>query len=99
MKEIGSSFFGAESADDLPFAKEDKYVTAAIDANQYVDHKMAAMKAHETQIALDGPFFALSDHLGLQIWGREYYTLVRGVAAEPLDDAGRETNLFAGIVP
>ena len=98
MKKIGSSFFGAESADDIPFAKSDELVTAAIDADLYVDRKMAAMKAHETQITLDGPFFALSDHLGLAIWGHEYYTLVRGNATGPFDVDGRETNLFAGIV-
>jgi len=99
MKEVGSSFFGAESADDLPFAKEDRFINTAVDADIYVDRKMAAMRAHETQISLDGPFFALSDHLGLQIWGHEYYTLVKGDAAGPFDSDGRETNLFAGITP
>jgi N-acetyl-1-D-myo-inositol-2-amino-2-deoxy-alpha-D-glucopyranoside deacetylase len=99
MKKIGSSFFGAENADDIPFAKADELVTAAIDADKYVENKMAAMKAHETQISLDGPFFALSNQLGLQIWGHEYYTLVRGEAAGPFDAVGRETNLFSGIVP
>ncbi len=98
MKEVGSSFFGAESVDDLPFAKADELVTAAVDANDYVDAKMAAMAAHATQIELDGPFFALSNQLGLQVWGHEYYSLVKGVAHEPLNSDGRETDLFAGIV-
>jgi len=66
MKELGSDFFGADNVDDLPFAKEDSFVTSLIDGNSYVDAKMAAMKAHHTQIALDGPFFALSNNLGLQ---------------------------------
>jgi N-acetyl-1-D-myo-inositol-2-amino-2-deoxy-alpha-D-glucopyranoside deacetylase len=99
MKKIGSSFFGAESADDIPFAIDDALVTAVIDGSAYVDRKMAAMKAHETQIAFDGPFFALSNNLGNQVWGQEYYTLVRGAAAAPFDENGRETDLFAGIVP
>lgn len=97
MKKLGSSFFGAESAGDLPFAKDDAAVTAMIDGSAYVDRKMAAMKAHETQIALDGPFFALSNNLGNQVWGQEYYTLVQGVAAAPFDENGRESDLFAGI--
>ena len=59
---------------------------------------MAAMKAHETQITLDGPFFALSNNLGLQVWGQEFYSLVQGEAHEPFDEQGRETNLFAGVV-
>ena len=97
MKEIGSDFFGAESVDDLPFAKDDEFVTTLIDGSQYVDAKMAAMKAHETQIALDGPFFALSNNLGLQIWGDEYYTLVKGTKSGPFDSDGRETDLTSGI--
>ena len=98
MKKTGGSFFGAESVDDLPFAKDDSLVTAAIDGTQYVDRKMAAMKAHETQITLDGPFFALSNNLGLQVWGQEFYSLLQGEAHEPFDEQGRETNLFAGVV-
>jgi N-acetyl-1-D-myo-inositol-2-amino-2-deoxy-alpha-D-glucopyranoside deacetylase len=98
MKEIGSDFFGAESVDDLPFAKDDEFVTTLIDGGAYVDAKMAAMKAHETQISLDGPFFALSNNLGLQIWGDEYYTLVKGAKCEPFDAQGRETDLTSGIV-
>lgn len=98
MKELGSDFFGAESVDDLPFAKDDKFVTTLIDGANYVQHKLDAMKAHETQISTDGPFFALSNNLGLQIWGDEYYTLVQGYKAEPLNEQGRETDLFAGVI-
>lgn len=98
MKKVGSDFMGVESADELPFAKDDSFVHALIDGNRYVDKKMDAMRAHATQISVDGPFFALSDNVGLQIWGNEYYTLVRGAKAEPIDEQGRETDLFAGIV-
>jgi len=97
MKEMGSDFFGAESVDDLPFAKDDSFVTSLIDGNAYVEAKMAAMKAHHTQIALDGPFFALSNNLGLQVWGHEYYTLVKGEKSAPFDSSGRESDLFAGV--
>jgi len=98
MKEIGSDFFGAESIDDVPFAKDDEFVTTLINGAEYVDSKMAAMKAHETQIALDGPFFALSDNLGMQIWGDEYYTLVKGIKSAPFDSKGREIDLTSGVV-
>lgn len=97
MKELGSDFFGAESVDDLPFAKDDEFVTTLIDGNSQVEKKMAAMKAHVTQISTDGPFFALSNNLGLQVWGDEYYTLVRGEKSGPFDGNGRERDLFAGI--
>ena len=98
MKELGSDFFGAESVDDLPFAKDDKFVTTLIDGENYVQNKLDAMKAHETQISTDGPFFALSNNLGLQVWGDEYYTLVLGDKSEPFNDQERETDLFAGVI-
>jgi N-acetyl-1-D-myo-inositol-2-amino-2-deoxy-alpha-D-glucopyranoside deacetylase len=97
MKELGSDFMGAESAEDLPFCKDDSFVSAHIDGNKYVDQKMDAMRAHATQISVDGPFFALSNNLGLEVWGNEYYTLVKGEKAGNLDSHGRESDLFAGI--
>jgi N-acetyl-1-D-myo-inositol-2-amino-2-deoxy-alpha-D-glucopyranoside deacetylase len=97
MKEVGSEFFGAENADDLPFAKPDELVTSVVKAPEYVPQKLAAMKAHATQISVDGPFFALSNNLGLSVWGDEYYTLVKGEPAGPFDENGRELDLFAGV--
>ena len=98
MKEVGSDFFGAQSADDLPFAKPDELVTTVVSAPEYVPQKLAAMKAHATQISVDGPFFALSNNLGLSVWGDEYYTLVKGEKAAPFDSNGRELDIFAGVI-
>lgn len=97
MKEVGSSFFGADSVEDLPFAKPDELVTSVIKAPDYVEKKLEAMKAHETQISIDGPFFALSNNLGLSVWADEYYTLVKGEKSKPFDESGREIDLFAGV--
>ena len=97
MKEVGSSFFGADSVEDLPFAKPDELVTSVIKAPDYVEQKLEAMKAHETQISIDGPFFALSNNLGLSVWADEYYTLVKGEKSKPFDESGREIDLFAGV--
>jgi len=98
MKSIDSEFWGAEKAEDLPFAKDDSFVHALVDGNAYVEKKMNAMKAHATQIAVDGPFFALSDNVGLQVWGNEYYTLVKGEKSGPFNEKGYESDLFAGIL-
>ena len=98
MKEVGSDFFGAENADDLPFAKPDELVTTVVNAPEYVPQKLEAMKAHATQISVDGPFFALSNNLGLSVWGDEYYTLVKGEKAAPFDSNGRELDIFAGVI-
>jgi len=97
MKAAGSDFMGVESADDLPFAKPDEVVTTHIDGSHFVDQKMKAMASHPTQIALDGPFFALSNNIGLNVWGNEYYTLVKGEKSGPLTPEGWEQDLFAGL--
>jgi N-acetyl-1-D-myo-inositol-2-amino-2-deoxy-alpha-D-glucopyranoside deacetylase len=97
MKAAGSDFIGADSADELPFAKPDELVTTHIDGSAFVDQKMKAMSSHPTQIALDGPFFALSNNVGLNVWGNEYYTLVKGVKSAPFTDEGWESDLFAGV--
>ena len=97
MKAQGSDFFGAESVDDLPFVKDDSFVSAVVHAPNQVDKKMAAMKAHATQISLDGPFFALSNNLGVQVFGDEYYTLVKGEKSAPFNSKGLELDLFAGV--
>jgi len=93
----GSDFFGVEKAEDFPFAAQDELVSTVITAEDYVPMKMAAMKAHPTQISVSGPFFALSDNLGFKVWGREFYRLVHGTATAPFDENGREIDLFAGI--
>lgn len=97
MKELGSDFFGVESIDELPFVKDDEFVHAVIDGNDFVEMKQEAMRAHRTQISVDGPFFALSNSLGMQVFGYEYYTRVKGVPGPNLDAEGRETDLFSGI--
>jgi N-acetyl-1-D-myo-inositol-2-amino-2-deoxy-alpha-D-glucopyranoside deacetylase len=97
MREIGSDFFGVDNADDVPFAVPDEHVTAKIDAMGHVDQKLAAMRAYVTQISLDGPFFALSDQLGPQVWGVEYYRLVKGEPGPVEPESGWESDLFAGL--
>jgi N-acetyl-1-D-myo-inositol-2-amino-2-deoxy-alpha-D-glucopyranoside deacetylase len=99
MAEMGESFFeGVSSADDLPFGVSDDVVTAAVDGRKFADRKDAAMRAHPTQIKVDGPFFALSNNLGLEVLGVEYYQLVHGERgpAGPGPE-GWEDDLFAGL--
>jgi N-acetyl-1-D-myo-inositol-2-amino-2-deoxy-alpha-D-glucopyranoside deacetylase len=92
-----TSDFGSMDPDDLPFAVDDELVTTAVHAEDYLDAKMAAMAAHETQISLQDGFFALSNDMGSKAFGREFYRRVRGASDGPLDEAGRETDLFAGL--
>ncbi|WP_051944979.1 N-acetyl-1-D-myo-inositol-2-amino-2-deoxy-alpha-D-glucopyranoside deacetylase [Streptacidiphilus rugosus] len=92
-----SPFPGIASADDIPGVVDDAEVTAAVDGSAFAEAKAAAMRAHETQIAVDGPFFALSNDLGQPLPSVEYYRLVRGEPG-PVDPAtGWEADLFAGV--
>ncbi len=91
------TFFGVERAEDLPFACPDELITTVVDAPDHVEAKMAALRAYPTQISVDGPFFALSNNLGQQIWGTECYRLVRGPVGPPATFDGPETDLFAGL--
>jgi N-acetyl-1-D-myo-inositol-2-amino-2-deoxy-alpha-D-glucopyranoside deacetylase len=93
-----SFFEGVSSADDIPFAVSDEDVTAAVDGRTFADRKDAAMRAHPTQILVDGPFFALSNNLGLEVLGVEYYRLVQGERGPAgTGREGWEDDLFAGL--
>ena len=92
----GADFTRVESVEELPFGTDDANVTTEIDATDYLDAKLAAMRAHATQIAVDSPFFALSDKVGRRALGTEYYTLLAGPSAARAD-GGRESDLFAGL--
>ncbi|MDP3714144.1 MAG: N-acetyl-1-D-myo-inositol-2-amino-2-deoxy-alpha-D-glucopyranoside deacetylase [Mycobacteriales bacterium] len=97
LKEAGeTNFFGVDSADDLPFGNPDDEVTTEVDASAHLDRKVAAMRAHATQIEVDGPFFALSNNVGQKAFGVEHFVLARGrrgLGSGPFD---REDDLFAG---
>ena len=96
LKQTGdSTFFGVDSADDLPFGNPDDEVTTEVDARDHLDRKVAAMRAHATQIAVDGPFFALSDNVGQQAMGVEYFVRARPYADIAERDRVRESDLFA----
>ncbi|MER5782011.1 N-acetyl-1-D-myo-inositol-2-amino-2-deoxy-alpha-D-glucopyranoside deacetylase [Streptomyces mobaraensis] len=96
LREAGAGearpFPGVAALDDVPGVVPDDEVTAAPHTAPYVSAKAAAMRAHATQIVVDGHFFALSNGLGQPLLADECYRLVRGKAA-----AVREDDLFAGV--
>ena len=93
----GADFTRVESVAELPFGTDDEKVTTAIDARDYLGAKLAAMRAHATQIAVDSPFFALSDNVGQRALGTEYYTLLAGPGWTGTVPGDREPDLFAGL--
>ena len=92
-----TNFFQVDDADDLPFGVPDELVTTQIDARDQLEAKVAAMRAHRTQIAVDGPFFALSNNVGQRAFGLEHYVLARGERGPGNGPEGREDDLFAGL--
>jgi N-acetyl-1-D-myo-inositol-2-amino-2-deoxy-alpha-D-glucopyranoside deacetylase len=79
-----------------PFVTPDHLLDAVVDGSDFVAAKMAAMRAHATQITVDGPFFALSNNVGSEVWGLEFFRLAKGTRG-PVNEDGLETDLFAGL--
>ena len=75
---------------DLSVGVPDDQVTAEVDGTLFLAAKRAAMRAHETQITVDGDYFALSNDYGQRILGTEYYTQLAGPRSP-----GYERDLFA----
>lgn len=100
MRDSKHPFQRISSLDELGYGVPDDEVTTVVDARGQLHAKLAALRAHRTQIVVasedQGPFFALSNNLGQQAFGVEYYTLVEGERG-PAAAGGRESGLFAGL--
>lgn len=98
LREAGQEFyFGGIDPDNLPpMFVEDDDISAVITAPEHIDAKLAAMKAHETQIRPDGDFFAMGMDVAALAWGSEHFRLAKGTPG-PVADDGFEHDLFAGL--
>ena len=83
------------TSDDLSVAIDDDQVTTEVDATSYLNAKREAMRAHETQITVDGDYYALSNELGQRILATEYYIQLAGPAALRAPGTPYEDDLFA----
>jgi N-acetyl-1-D-myo-inositol-2-amino-2-deoxy-alpha-D-glucopyranoside deacetylase len=76
--------------------------TTEIGATEYLPAKLAAMRAHATQITVAGSHFFLTNLVNRPVFGREGYTLLAGphgpvtAAGGPVTD-DLERDLFAGL--
>ena len=94
----GTGFFGIESADDIHWAVDDALITTGVEGLSFEPAKIAALRAHATQVELDGPFFRMSEEIGPEAMGHEFFMLVKGAPGTASRDAeGRETDLFDGV--
>ncbi|MET7919731.1 N-acetyl-1-D-myo-inositol-2-amino-2-deoxy-alpha-D-glucopyranoside deacetylase [Streptomyces avermitilis] len=90
----GTRFAKSAEVDDVPGVVDEPVITTEIDGTPFAAAKAAAMRAHATQVEVDGPWFALSNELAQPLFTTEYYQLVRGERGSP-----RETDLFEGVAP
>jgi N-acetyl-1-D-myo-inositol-2-amino-2-deoxy-alpha-D-glucopyranoside deacetylase len=76
----------------------DEGIDAVIDDPNVLPAKVAALRAHATQLTLGptGRALALSNNLALPVVAQEHYILTAGVAGDR-DQRGWETDLLAGL--
>jgi N-acetyl-1-D-myo-inositol-2-amino-2-deoxy-alpha-D-glucopyranoside deacetylase len=85
--------FAVPADDGLP-TTPDAEITTVLDVAAYLPAKLAALRAHETQLAVvDGaaPYFALTNEIAQPILARDYFVLAHGPAEGAADD------LFGGL--
>ncbi len=84
-----------DSLEDLPPGSSDDQIAAVVDGTEQLAAKLAAMRAHKSQIDLtDGFWKNLSQSPG---FGREHYRLASGQRTPGDGPNGWETDLFAGL--
>ncbi|GAA4923195.1 N-acetyl-1-D-myo-inositol-2-amino-2-deoxy-alpha-D-glucopyranoside deacetylase [Stackebrandtia albiflava] len=100
FKESSDNPFGdAASVADLPFGVDDSEVDCLITAPESADRKLAALRAHATQVPPENWVYVLAARLGADAVATEHYILAEGVRGDGAGPHGWETDLFAGVTP
>ena len=86
------------SIDDVSFGQPDEAIDAIVDVPDQLPAKVAALRAHATQVTVapNDRSLALSNNIALPVGAVEHYILVSGEAGAR-DDRGWETDLLAGL--
>lgn len=75
---------------DVPFGMPDEVITTRVDVRPWAERKLAAMRAHETQVGDLGSFLAMPVEMFREAMGTEFF-IRRGAAPDHRDD-----DVFAG---
>nr|WP_166641803.1 N-acetyl-1-D-myo-inositol-2-amino-2-deoxy-alpha-D-glucopyranoside deacetylase [Amycolatopsis sp. SID8362] len=89
----GAPEYGVPADEELPTTPDDE-ITTVLDVAAHVPAKVAALRAHATQLAVvDGPvpYFALTNEVAQPIAAEDYFVLAHGPAEGAADD------LFGGL--
>lgn len=93
LNEEAGPFTPPGGIDDIAPGVPDSLVTSRIDGTGVWAAKAMAMRAHATQVSVQGERFALSNGVAQELGAVEYYTLLRGPSLRPGGD-DFETDLF-----
>jgi N-acetyl-1-D-myo-inositol-2-amino-2-deoxy-alpha-D-glucopyranoside deacetylase len=85
--------FGDTAPEDLEFVTRDELVTTTVAAPDQMSRKIAALRAHHSQITEDFPFLAVPEELAREHFSDEHYQLA--MSHVPVQTP--ETDLFAGL--
>jgi N-acetyl-1-D-myo-inositol-2-amino-2-deoxy-alpha-D-glucopyranoside deacetylase len=90
-------FADVERIEDLPFGHPDDEIAARIDGTDRYEQKVAAMRAHATQIPDNSWLYGIAGDFGGEFMGIEYFTLAKGRRGEVTGPQGWESDLFSGL--
>jgi N-acetyl-1-D-myo-inositol-2-amino-2-deoxy-alpha-D-glucopyranoside deacetylase len=90
-------FAGITDVADFPFGTPDEEIAASIDGSDFHDAKVAALKAHATQIPETSWLYSIAGNFGQEFMGVEHYTLAVGERGRGDGPYGWETDLFSGL--
>ncbi|WP_203838464.1 N-acetyl-1-D-myo-inositol-2-amino-2-deoxy-alpha-D-glucopyranoside deacetylase [Winogradskya humida] len=91
-------FADVESVADLPFGHPDDEIAARVDGTDYYEQKVAAMRAHATQIPDNSWLYGIAGDFGGEFMGVEYFTIVKGERGEVSGPHKWESDLFSNVV-
>jgi N-acetyl-1-D-myo-inositol-2-amino-2-deoxy-alpha-D-glucopyranoside deacetylase len=85
--------FGDTAPEDLEFVTRDELVTTTVSASAQMSRKLAALRAHRSQITEDFPYLSVPEELAREHFSDEYFQLVMSHVPVSVP----ETDLFAGL--
>src|SRR3954466_2710725 len=90
-------FADIERVADLPFGSTDEQIAARLDGTDHYESKVAAMRAHATQIPDNSWLYGIAGDFGGEFMGVEFYVLAKGERGEVSGPHGWESDLFSGL--
>jgi N-acetyl-1-D-myo-inositol-2-amino-2-deoxy-alpha-D-glucopyranoside deacetylase len=90
---LPSPFGDATTAEELPFGSPDDEITTTIDVTPWLDRKLAALRAHTSQLSEEAFFLNTPEEFRGVAFGQEWFVRHRSQVPAP----PREDDLFAGL--